>query len=79
MSGYTGPGAKILKEYFESGVGTLVMMHVPEKDAKALVEQGIGNVIIAGHMSSDSLGINALAKEWAKQGVKTTMMSGIIE
>ena len=79
MSGYTGPGAKILKEYFEAGVGTLVLMHIPEKDAKEVKEQGIGNVLIAGHMSSDSLGLNKLAKEWAKKGVETTMMSGIVE
>jgi len=78
MSGLTGPGAKILKEYFEAGVGTLVMMHIPEKDAKAVKEQGIGNVIIAGHMSSDSLGLNAIAKKWAEKGVETTMMSGIV-
>jgi len=79
MSGLTGPGAKILKEYFEAGVGTLVMMHIPEKDAKEVKEQGIGNVVIAGHMSSDSLGLNKIAKEWAKSGVETTMMSGIVE
>ncbi|MCL2421942.1 MAG: hypothetical protein FWD03_08805 [Defluviitaleaceae bacterium] len=79
MSGLTGPGAKILKEYFEAGVGTLVMMHIPEKDAKEIKDQGIGNVIIAGHMSSDSLGLNKIAQEWAKSGVETTMMSGIVE
>ncbi|MCL2204656.1 MAG: hypothetical protein FWB88_12040 [Defluviitaleaceae bacterium] len=78
MSGLTGPGAKILKEYIEAGVGTLVMMHIPEKDAKAVEEQGIGNVIIAGHMSSDSLGMNKLAQLWAEKGVETTMMSGVI-
>ena len=79
MSGLTGPGAKILKEFFEAGVGTLVMMHIPEKDAKEIKEQNIGNVIIAGHMSSDSLGLNKLAQEWKKNGVDTTMMSGIVE
>jgi len=79
MSGLTGPGPKILKEYFEAGVGTLVMMHIPEKDAKELKEQNIGNVVIAGHMSSDSLGLNKIAQEWAKKGVETTMMSGIVE
>jgi len=79
MSGLTGPGPKITKEYFEAGVGTLVLMHIPEKDAKELKEQSIGNVIVAGHMSSDSLGLNKIAKEWAKKGVETTMMSGIVE
>ena len=79
MSGLTGPGSKILKAYLEAGVGTLVMMHIPEKDAKELKEQNIGNVIIAGHMSSDSLGLNKIAQEWKKKGVETTMMSGIVE
>jgi putative NIF3 family GTP cyclohydrolase 1 type 2 len=78
MSGYTGPGSKVLREYFEAGVGTLVMMHIPEKDAKSLTEQGIGNVIIAGHMSSDSLGMNQIAELWRKNGVEVTMMSGVV-
>jgi len=79
MSGLTGPGAKISKEYFEAGVGTLVLMHIPEKDAKEVKEQGIGNVVVAGHMSSDSLGLNKIAEKWAEHGVETTMMSGIVQ
>lgn len=79
MSGLTGPGADILKEYFEAGVGTLVMMHIPEADAKKLKEQNVGNVLIAGHMSSDSLGMNKIAEKWAEHGVETTMMSGVVK
>jgi len=78
MSGLTGPGPEITKEYFNAGVGTLILMHIPEKDIKAVKEQNIGNVIVAGHMSSDSIGMNEIAKEWAKHGVETTMMSGVI-
>jgi len=79
MAGLTGPGKKILMEYFEAGVGTLVLMHIPEKDAKEIKEQGIGNVVVAGHMSSDSLGLNKIAQKWSEHGVATTMMSGIVE
>ena len=78
MSGLTGPGPKIIKEYFEAGVGTLVLMHIPEKHAKEVKEQGIGNIIVAGHMSSDSLGLNKIAELWTQRGVQTTMMSGIV-
>jgi len=78
MSGLTGPGPKITKAYFEAGVGTLVLMHIPEKDAKEVEEQGIGNVIVAGHMSSDSFGMNKIAELWKEKGVETTMMSGVI-
>ncbi|MCL2862271.1 MAG: Nif3-like dinuclear metal center hexameric protein [Firmicutes bacterium] len=78
MAGLTGPGAKVLQEYFKAGVGTLVMMHIPESDAKTLKEQNIGNVIIAGHLSSDSIGINKIIREWEKHGVQTTIMSGVV-
>jgi len=78
MSGLTGPGSDVTKEYFEAGVGTLVLMHIPEKDVKAVKEQKIGNVVVAGHMSSDSLGINVVADVWRKAGVEVTMMSGIV-
>lgn len=78
MSGLTGPGADVLKAYFEAGVGTLIMMHIPEEDTKALKEQNIGNVIIAGHMSSDSLGMNKIAEKWEEHGVEVTMMSGVV-
>jgi len=79
MSGLTGPGADILKQYFEGGVGTLVLMHIPEKDVSALKEHAHGNVIVAGHMSSDSLGMNKIAEAWRAQGVEVTMMSGVVE
>jgi len=79
MSGLTGPGAPILKQYFEGGVGTLVMMHIPEKDVKELKEHNVGNIVIAGHMSSDSLGMNKIADKWREMGAEVTMMSGIVE
>jgi putative NIF3 family GTP cyclohydrolase 1 type 2 len=79
MSGLTGPGADILKEYFEAGVGTLVLMHIPEKDAKKVKEQNIGNVVVAGHMSSDSIGLNKIADKWREKGVEVSVMSGIGE
>lgn len=79
MSGLTGPGADVLKEYFEAGVGTLILMHIPMADVKKIKEQKIGNIIVAGHMSSDSLGLNRIAKKWRESGVEVTMMSGIVE
>ena len=78
MSGLTGPGPDILKAYFEAGVGTLILMHIPEKDAKQVAEQKIGNVIVAGHMSSDSLGLNKIAQVWRDKGIEVTVMSGIV-
>ena len=79
MAGLTGPGAEVLKEYFDAGVGTLVLMHIPEADVKKVKEQNIGNVIVAGHMSSDSLGLNKIAAMWREKGLDVTVMSGIVK
>jgi len=79
MAGLTGPGAGVLEQYFEGGVGTLILMHIPEADVKKLKEHNHGNVIVAGHMSSDSLGMNKIADKWREQGIEVTMMSGVVE
>jgi len=42
-----------------SDVGTMVAMHLPEKHREEAEKQHI-NVVIAGHMASDSLGMNLL-------------------
>lgn len=79
MAGGTGGGKNVAKAYFEAGVGTLVVMHMPEDVIKAVKEQNIGNVIIAGHMASDSVGINEFIKALEKKGLEITRMSGVIE
>lgn len=78
MAGGTGGGKDVLKAYFEAGVGTIVSMHCPEDDIKAIKEQNIGNLVVAGHMSSDSIGLNRIIEEWEKHGVEVIKMSGIL-
>jgi putative NIF3 family GTP cyclohydrolase 1 type 2 len=79
MSGGTGGGAAVLKAYFEAGVGTLVEMHMPEPDLKEVKEQGIGNVVIAGHMASDSVGLNRILAALEEKGMTVIRMSGVID
>ena len=69
----------MFKSYFEAGVGTIIAMHVPENVKDAIAEQNIGNIIIAPHMPSDSIGLLEIVKVWRKQGVEVTCMSGIVE
>ncbi len=77
-AGGTNGGADVYKAYFEAGVGTIVCMHVPEDVIRAVVEQNIGNVIVAGHMPSDSIGLNFIIEEWEKAGLEVVKMSGIL-
>lgn len=79
MAGGTGGGEEVAKAYFEAGVGTLVVMHMPDKVIKAVREQNIGNVVVAGHMASDSIGINGIIAALEARGLQITRMSGVID
>jgi hypothetical protein len=78
MAGGTNGGDKVFKAYFDAGVGTIICMHVPNDVRQAVIEQNIGNVIVAGHMPSDSIGINIFINELEKRGLEITSMSGIM-
>lgn len=79
MAGGTSGGVEVAKAYFEAGVGTLIVMHMPEDAIKAVKSQNIGNVIVAGHMASDSVGINAIIRELEAKGLEVIRMSGVVE
>ena len=79
MAGGTGGGVNVHKAYYEAGIGTLVAMHMPEDVIKAIKEQNIGNVVVAGHMASDSVGINQIAKALEEKGIEVIRMSGLID
>ncbi len=79
MAGGTNGGIEVAKAYFEAGIGTLVCMHMPEDVLKAVKEQNIGNIIVAGHMASDSIGINMILQALKDKGLEVIPMSGVIE
>ncbi len=60
-----------------AGVGTVVGMHAGEEHRKEALKYHI-NLVIAGHISSDSLGMNLFLDELEKRGVKITACSGLI-
>lgn len=78
MAGGTNGGAEVYKAYFDAGVGTIIAMHMPEDVKKAVEEQGFGNVIIAGHMASDSIGLRRIAEAWRAMGLEVVTMAGIL-
>ncbi|MGM0509339.1 MAG: NGG1p interacting factor NIF3 [Fusobacteriota bacterium] len=64
---------KIYEKMEMSGVGTLVGMHMSEKHLKKAKKHNI-NVIMAGHMSSDSLGMNLIIDEVQKRDNKIKIL-----
>lgn len=78
MAGGTNGGEKVARAYFEAGVGTLVAMHMPDDVIRAVREQNIGNIVVAGHMPSDSIGINKIIAALEARGVEVIRMSGVV-
>jgi len=59
MTGGTEGPSEALQKLADAGIGTIVCMHLSEKGFEAAEKAGL-NVIIAGHIASDNLGINLL-------------------
>lgn len=78
FAGGTNGGVDVYKAYFEEGIGTIIAMHCPEDVKIAVEEQNIGNVIVAGHMPSDSIGLQKIAEKWRSLGVEVVTMAGIL-
>ncbi len=65
MTGGTEGAKEIFESLTTSGVSTIVAMHLSEEHRKE-AEKNHLNIIIAGHISSDSLGLNLLLDEISK-------------
>ena len=77
MTGGTEPPAKLYASMAQAGIGTIVDMHVSE-ECKKEAEASHMNIVVTGHMSSDSIGMNLILDELEKQGVEIVPCSGLI-
>ena len=65
----TNGGYEVAKTFFRHGVGTLIYIHISSADLEHLKTDGFQNLIVTGHISSDSVGINPFLAELEKKGV----------
>ena len=77
MTGGTGGPKEAFEKMAIAGVGTIICMHISENNRKEAEKHKI-NVIIAGHMACDSLGMNLILDEYAQNGVEIIPCSGLI-
>lgn len=77
MTGGTGGSEDAYGKLAEAGVGTMVCMHMGEKHRKE-AEKNFINVIIAGHVASDSIGMNIFLDALQERGMKIEACSGLI-
>lgn len=66
MTGGTEGSKRVFPRLSQAGVGTLVGMHFSEEHFKAAQKEHI-NIIVAGHISSDTLGLNLLLDSLCKK------------
>jgi len=77
ITGGTEGSPKLYEKMAQVGIGTVIGMHISE-DHKKEAEAAHLNVVIAGHMSSDSLGVNLFLDELEKRGIEIIPCSGLI-
>lgn len=74
MTGGTEGPKKIFPRLSQAGVGTIVCMHLSEEHFKHAKDEYI-NVVIAGHIASDALGLNLLLDELQKMDKEIKIIS----
>ena len=76
FTGGTSGSKDIYEKMAQYGIGTVIGMHMNEEHRKEAEKYHI-NVVIAGHMASDSLGVNLFLDELEKQGIEIVPISGL--
>ncbi|MBM3206676.1 MAG: NGG1p interacting factor NIF3 [Candidatus Staskawiczbacteria bacterium] len=77
FTGGTEGSTKMYEKMAQAGIGTVIAMHTSEEHRREAESAHI-NIVIAGHMSSDSLGMNLLCDELQKRGIEIVPCSGFI-
>lgn len=76
--GTSGKGSeKIYERMSHYRIGTEIAMHVGDEDRDEAIKHYI-NIVIAGHMASDSLGLNIIMDRLSKAGIEIIPCSGYI-
>jgi hypothetical protein len=80
IAGGINGGFPVFNEYFRVGVDTIFAMHIDEGELqrlRAVVDEN-DTLIITGHMTSDSIGINMVIRELEQRGIEVVRTSGVV-
>lgn len=80
VTGFTGgtEGSKrIYEKLSNAGIGTVIEMHMGEEHFEEAKKHHL-NMIVSGHMSSDSIGANLFLDELEKKGIEVISCSGLV-
>ncbi|MBE0448569.1 MAG: NGG1p interacting factor NIF3 [Actinobacteria bacterium] len=77
MTGGTEGPEGAIEKLADAGVGTIVGMHLGDKLRKKASESHI-NVVIAGHIASDAIGMNLFLDRLKEKGISIITTSGLM-
>lgn len=77
ITGGTEGAKEIYPELSKAGIGTIIGMHMKEENREEAIKHHL-NVVIAGHISSDSLGMNLFLDKLAAKNIKIIPCGGLI-
>lgn len=78
----TNGGYPVARAYWSHGVDTVVYIHVLPPDLQRMREDpGLEgkNLVITGHIASDSLGITPYVRRLREEGLEVTCVGGVLE
>jgi putative NIF3 family GTP cyclohydrolase 1 type 2 len=81
IAGGTNGGYPVFREYYRAGVDTIIAMHIADEDLARLREDPVAEgctLLVTGHMSADSIGINRVIAGLEERGIAVTRTSGIV-
>ena len=76
---YTNGGYAVASAYLRHGAGTVICIHFPVEDAARIAAEGLGNLIVSGHIASDTVGITPFIAELRRRGLEVTPISGVLD
>ncbi|HLD28210.1 MAG TPA: NGG1p interacting factor NIF3 [Patescibacteria group bacterium] len=77
ITGGTEGAVGIYSKMSQAGIGTIIGMHMDEVRIKEAKKHFV-NVVVAGHISSDSLGVNQFLDQLEKKKIEIIPCSGLI-
>jgi hypothetical protein len=79
----TNGGFDVAQAAFEHGIDTVFYIHIDAGHLRRLWDtygrEGAKNLVVTGHLASDSIGINALVRELRARGIRVDTYSGIVD
>ncbi|MBJ7609947.1 MAG: Nif3-like dinuclear metal center hexameric protein [Candidatus Dormibacteraeota bacterium] len=80
IAGGINGGFPVFNEYFQAGVDTIFAMHIDEGELQKLraTAEEDDALVVTGHMTSDSIGINVVIRGLEERGIEVVRTGGVV-